>query len=46
MLLEKGVRVGIVSVDEFEGGTRVVYRFLGEGEEVRFVPERVVLIYE
>jgi hypothetical protein len=46
MLAGRGVRVGIVSVEEFEGGARVVYRFLGEGEEQRFVPERVVLIYE
>jgi hypothetical protein len=38
--------VGIVRVDEFEGGARVIYRFLKEGEELRFVPERVVLIYE
>lgn len=46
MLAKRGVRVGILRVDEFEGGARVVYRFLEEGEEERFVPERVVLIYE
>jgi hypothetical protein len=46
MLAGRGVRVGIVRVDEFESGARVVYRFLKEGEEQRFVPERVVLIYE
>jgi hypothetical protein len=27
-------------------GARVVYRFLREGGELRFVPERVVVIYE
>jgi hypothetical protein len=46
MLAGRGVKVGIVRVDEFEGGARVIYRFLKEGEELRFVPERVVLIYE
>jgi hypothetical protein len=46
MLAERGARVGIVRVDEFDGGAHVVYRFLQEGEELRFVPERVVLIYE
>ncbi|ABL78611.1 hypothetical protein Tpen_1213 [Thermofilum pendens Hrk 5] len=46
MVAERGVRVGVVDVEEFEGGARVAYRFLREGEELRFVPERVVLILE
>lgn len=46
ILADRGIRAGIVKVEEFEGGALVEYRLLREGEKWRFAPEKQVLILE
>lgn len=46
ILADCGVRAGVASVEEVEGGAIVEYRVLGEGEGWSFTPERYFLILE